>query len=193
MRWVIVALTGLVFMGCNQPVDISSAYWANQGGKVKKHFTDWPDWQNVPHKGVHIGKNESWADEYAAFVWDESGIYGKVFAFSFPAIALHPEREAIPEFPPHLLLMATTPNHAFRSHGKVKAFRFKKDKYIAASSLDFKTKDGGCVMKPGQCVTEFWISWDVLNPAGSPVKTSIRVKDRKLILDPMSDGDNVKK
>ncbi|MBN1941734.1 MAG: hypothetical protein JW849_00410 [Phycisphaerae bacterium] len=113
-----------------------------------------------------------------------SWIYGTAFSFAFPAIAIHPETETIPEFPPYVLRAENSENRPLHSHGKVKALCFDNDKYVGISPVSFKTKDNGWVMKPGQCVTEFWISWGVLNPTGSPVKTTIKVKGRKLIIDP---------
>lgn len=190
MRWIIIGMIGFLFMGCTpQPVDISSAYWKDKKETRNQTFPDWPDWQKVAHKGVSFGKNKSWASEYVTFLWDESGIYGEVFAFCFPEITLYPEDNKLDNFI-HVHLMATTPNNAFCSHGKVKAFCLENDKYVAVSSEEFKTRDCGCVMKPGQCITDFWISWDALNPKGTPIKTSIRVKDRKLILDPAGGGNN---
>jgi hypothetical protein len=191
MRWIIIGMMGFLFIGCTpQPLDISSTYWKKQSGSPQKSFAGWPDWQKAPSKGVNFGKNKSWAGEYVSFVWDESGMYGRMFAFTFPAIRIYPEHKYYEES--RLIhLMTTTP--AYRSLGKVKAFLFEKEKYVEVPEKSFKTKDCGWVLKPGQCVTEFWISWDVLNPEGSPVKTTIRVKGRELILDPTVDGDNVKK
>ena len=80
--------------------------------------------------------------------------------------------------------MGTTPVRHNQSLGEVSAFLENNDEYVRLESGDFHTVDRGWVMKPGQCQTEFWLSWKAITGDGLPTEPlAIRVNDRLLTLD----------
>ncbi len=177
-------LTVAVFLtGCSsQHVDISSAYWPGRHDPQARDADGWPLWAKAPQKGVKIGQPsipEADRSEYVGFLWDETGLYGRVFAFEFPQIKIVPSTTER-----RIVVMATTPAQINRTLGKVGAFVKSNGEYVSLESGGFRTIDRGWVMKPGQCQTEFWLSWKALGGDGPPTgPLAIRVRDRLLSLD----------
>ena len=117
--------------------------------------------------------------EHVAFLWDDTGVYGKVFAFEFPQIDLMP-----PSPNQTVVVMATAPAQTRRTLGTVNAFHLADGKHVPVPPENFRCIDRGWVMKPGQCQTEFWLSWQALGGDALPKKTTIRVGRRLLVIDP---------
>ena len=183
MKGIGIVVLGLLLAGCAQsPVNISSAYWADQHDPKAHDAQGWPRWDKAPQRGVRIGHHsipEADRLEYVGFLWDDTGLYGRVFAFEFPQIDL--TRATSDQC---VVVMATTPGRRHQTLGTVGAFKQTNGEHVRVRPEDFRCIDRGWVMKPGQCQTEFWVSWKALSPDASPKKTTIRVKDRVLVLDP---------
>jgi len=183
MKGIAIVVLGLLLAGCARgPVDISSAYWAGRHDPKAQGAQGWPLWQKAPQRGVRIGHHsipEMDRLEYVAFLWDDTGLYGRVFGFEFPQIDLAPAASDH-----SVVIMATTPARRRQTLGTVGALKQRKGEGVRLRPEEFRYIARGNVIKPGQCQTEFWVSWKALSPDASPTRITIRVKHRVLILDP---------
>jgi len=183
MKGIGIVVLGFLMAGCTQgPVNISSAYWAGQDDPKARNAQGWPLWAEAPQRGVRIGHYsipEMDRLEYVSFLWDDTGVYARVFAFKFPQIDLMSVTSDH-----DVVVMATTPAGTYRTLGTVDAFKRSNEENGRLPPEEFRCIDRGSAMKPGQCQTEFWVSWKALGPDGSPRKTTIRVRNRVLMLDP---------
>lgn len=159
MRLLVFPIFVFFLVGCrSQPVDLSNAYWGGKDNPRAHDANGWPLWDKAPQKGVKIGARsipEMDRLEYVGFVWDETGLYGRVFAFTFPDI-----RITVGKDEEHKVLIAADGSGRMRQTlGTIHAWKVGADRRTELAREDFLSVDRGWVMKPGQCQAEFWVSW----------------------------------
>jgi len=188
MRSLAILIAAGMFAGCaSSAVDVTPAYWAGQMKQIPNGAPVWPEWNKAPQKGVRIGQPsipEMDRLEYVSFLWNDSGLYGKVFAFEFPRIQITWAAEG-GRFV-RALIMASEPTTAERgpSLGVIRAWRSDNEKgWQEVSPAEFHFVDRGWVMKPGQCQIEFWLSWKAMGSDGPPPGTvNLLVREKLLTL-----------
>ena len=188
MKSLSIVALAVFLAGCSpKVVDISSAYWAGRNDPQARDAEGWPRWREAPEEGVNIGAfsiPKSDRAEYVGFLWDETGLYGRVFGFEFPGIEIVTggTQAAVHVF-------AVGGGWPQRTLGQVEAWRVNAGRRDRLDSSRFRSIDRGWVMKPGQCQSEFWISWQALGANAPPTEpVTIRVKKRILILDTKDRG-----
>lgn len=180
---VLVVSLATLFAGCGSGnVDLSSAHWRGGNDPSAQDTKGWPRWDSAPRKGVKFGERsipEMDRLEYATFLWDERGLYGMVFAFSFPTIEVACEGEAVKA----VEIVAAPGTKARETLGSLHAYQVHAGQRQELAPSQFRFIDRGWVMKPGQCQSEFFLSWEALGRKGVPRDTvTIRLKGRVLTL-----------
>lgn len=171
---------GILFAGCGSgSVDLSSAYWDAKQDPSAHDAEGWPLWR-APHKGVKFGERsipEGDRLEYASFVWNETGLYGTVFAFDFPAVEVSCGSKRAVE------IVAVSGGQYSKTLGLLHAYQIRGGQRQELEPGQFRFIDRGWVMKPGQCQSEFWLSWEALGSKGAPQETvTIRLNGRVLTI-----------
>jgi hypothetical protein len=169
--------------GCSpRPVDLSRAYWGGRGDPALQSDEGWPRWDRTPGAAVQFGESSVKATgcfEWARFLWDETGLYGEVLAFSFPQIEVTCGDTAASR----TVILTARGEKMYETLGEVRASEIHAGRRRDVAKAHFRSVDHGWVAKPGQCSSEFWVSWEALGSDGVPQdQVTIRVKGQVLIL-----------
>ncbi|MCK4624558.1 MAG: hypothetical protein KAV00_04550 [Phycisphaerae bacterium] len=190
MKNFILLLMGTVSLaGCSAgPVDLTSAYWDGQTNLPPKAGMNWPNWSMAPARGVRLGVRSSPPGdkmEYATFLWNETGIYGNMFGFRFRKVSISRTDSDGQQYTVVIDNAAGKPETArYHTLGKIAAWEDNGNQgRKPVPAAQFRYVDDGWISKPGQCRTQWWLSWKALGSDGPPVETvTIRLKEKSLFL-----------
>ncbi len=172
----------LIFVGCADVAQMGTPAhrWDHQAAQRGPNGQTWPDWPAVSYQPIPLSPDADKAgQEYAAIVWDDTGIYGLVYGLACPAIEItctakdgqgrkliiDADQVPPPEHRQSLGILRASDADAPHKHLPPALFRYV---------------DRGWLGQAGQCQSEFWLAWSALPNDGHGCKTVMTVAGHKL-------------